>query len=144
MSLFDAFPSSDGIQKLPIPPATAAFQDKVCGSDFGIEGMLTIASALVSELHIHFLSSASCFIFNFYTAARQQPFVLEVYTNGLNTVESALDNTDNIPNTGFNMEYTQVHHSTLLLSVPSECKLSMYISISIFRNAFYNLYPHLF
>ena len=51
MSLFDASPSSDGIQKLPIPPATAAFQDKVCGSDFGIEGMLTIASALVSELH---------------------------------------------------------------------------------------------
>ena len=51
MSLFDASPSSDGIQKLPIPPATAAFQDKVCGSDFGIVGMLTIASALVSELH---------------------------------------------------------------------------------------------
>ena len=42
--------SQDGIQKLPIPVSTTyAFQSQVCGSNFGIEGMGTIAQPLVSK-----------------------------------------------------------------------------------------------
>jgi len=52
--------SQDGIQKLPIPVSTTyAFQSQVCGSNFGIEGMGTIAQPLVT---------------------RQQPFVLGVFS----------------------------------------------------------------
>ena len=42
--------SQDGIQKLPIPVSTTyAYQSQVCGSNFGIEGMGTIAQPLVSK-----------------------------------------------------------------------------------------------
>ena len=40
----------DGVSKLEIPVATAqAFQSMMCGTNFGIEGMGTIAQPLVSE-----------------------------------------------------------------------------------------------
>ena len=46
--------SPDGVQKIPIPPGAAqAFQSQVCGSNFGIEGMVTIASPLVCKFLIH-------------------------------------------------------------------------------------------
>ena len=42
--------SQDGIQKLPIPVSTTyAYQSQVCGSNFGIEGMGTIAQPLISK-----------------------------------------------------------------------------------------------
>ena len=42
--------SQDGIQKLPIPVSTSyAYQSQVCGSNFGIEGMGTIAQPLISK-----------------------------------------------------------------------------------------------
>ena len=47
--------SQDGIQKLPIPVSTTyAFQSQVCGSNFGIEGMGTIAQPLVSKCFLYF------------------------------------------------------------------------------------------
>jgi len=52
--------SQDGIQKLPIPVASQSFQSQLCGSNFGIEGMGTIAQPLVT---------------------RQQPFILGVYSD---------------------------------------------------------------
>jgi len=73
--------SPDGIQKIPIPPGSAqAYQSQVCGVNFGIEGMGTISSALVS---------------------RSQPFVLGVYTiaPGTDLTTAA---------TGFNLDYTQL------------------------------------
>ena len=51
--------SEDGIQKLPIPPSTTlAFQSQVCGSNFGVEGMKTIAQPLVSKCFSILLSSS--------------------------------------------------------------------------------------
>ena len=42
--------SQDGIQKLPIPvSSTYAYQTQLCGSNFGIEGMGTIAQPLISK-----------------------------------------------------------------------------------------------
>merc|ERR1712079_910255 len=42
--------SPDGIVQIPIPPgATQAYQSQVCGTNFGIEGMGAISSALVSR-----------------------------------------------------------------------------------------------
>merc|ERR1712079_648100 len=73
--------SPDGIQKIPTPPGSAqAYQSQVCGVNFGIEGMGTISSALVS---------------------RSQPFVLGVYTiaPGTDLTTAA---------TGFNLDYTQL------------------------------------
>ena len=51
--------SQDGIQKLPIPVSTTyAYQSQVCGSNFGIEGMGTIAQPLVSKWIVISTSSA--------------------------------------------------------------------------------------
>jgi len=73
--------SEDGIQKLPIPPSTTlAFQSQVCGSNFGVEGMKTIAQPLVT---------------------RQQPFVLGVYSSNSAPVDFPAQ-------TGFNLDYTQL------------------------------------
>ena len=44
--------SQDGTQKLPVPVASQGFQSQQCGSNFGIEGMGTIAQPLVSKCHI--------------------------------------------------------------------------------------------
>ena len=41
--------SQDGIQKLPATVASQGFQSQQCGSNFGIEGMGTIAQPLVSK-----------------------------------------------------------------------------------------------
>ena len=42
--------SPDGIRAIPVPMGTTlGFQSQVCGTNFGIEGMGTIASALVSK-----------------------------------------------------------------------------------------------
>jgi len=72
--------SPNGLSKIPIPVSPAlAFQSEQCGSNFGIEGMGTIASALVT---------------------RQQPFILGVYTDTTSTFTS--------PTTGFNLDYTQL------------------------------------
>merc|ERR1739844_201278 len=74
--------SPDGIVQIPIPPgATQAYQSQVCGTNFGIEGMGAISSALVS---------------------RQQPFVLGVYTIAPGTAVSPSTTT------GFNLDYTQL------------------------------------
>merc|ERR1719445_93242 len=72
--------SPNGLSEIPIPVSPAlAFQSEQCGSNFGIEGMGTIASALVT---------------------RQQPFILGVYTDTTSTFTS--------PTTGFNLDYTQL------------------------------------
>jgi len=52
--------SPDGIQKLPVPVGAQGYQSQQCGSNFGIEGMGTIAQPLVT---------------------RQQPFILGVYSD---------------------------------------------------------------
>ena len=44
--------SPDGIQKLPVPVGAQGYQSQQCGSNFGIEGMGTIAQPLVSKCHI--------------------------------------------------------------------------------------------
>ena len=44
--------SPDGIQKLPVPVGSQGYQSQQCGSNFGIEGMGTIAQPLVSKCHI--------------------------------------------------------------------------------------------
>ena len=45
--------SPNGLSKIPVPVSPAlAFQSEQCGSNFGIEGMGTIASALVSKYNI--------------------------------------------------------------------------------------------
>ena len=47
--------SPDGIVQIPIPPgATQAYQSQVCGTNFGIEGMGAISSALVCEFQTFF------------------------------------------------------------------------------------------
>ena len=43
--------SPDGIAENSFSPVAAAFQGEVCGSNFGLEGMGTVASALVSKFH---------------------------------------------------------------------------------------------
>ena len=45
--------SQDGIQKLPVPVASQGFQSQQCGSNFGIEGMGTIAQPLTSKFDIY-------------------------------------------------------------------------------------------
>jgi len=70
--------SPNGIAEIAVPVGSLAFQSEQCGSNFGIEGMGTIATALTS---------------------RQQPFVLGVYT-GTTTFTA--------PTTGFNLDYTQM------------------------------------
>merc|ERR1719445_1399206 len=71
--------SPDGIAENSFSPVAAAFQGEVCGSNFGLEGMGTVASALVT---------------------RQQPFILGVYTSPTSTLTA--------PTTGFNLDYTQL------------------------------------
>merc|ERR1711915_381679 len=71
--------SPDGIRENSFAPVAAAFQGEVCGSNFGLEGMGTISSALVT---------------------RQQPFILGVYTSPTSTLTA--------PTTGFNLDYTQL------------------------------------
>merc|ERR1712079_317251 len=74
--------SPDGIVQIPIPVGPyQSWQSQVCGTNFGIEGMGTISSALVS---------------------RQQPFVLGVYTIAPGTAVSPSTTT------GFNLDYTQL------------------------------------
>ena len=41
--------SPNGINEIAVPVGTLAFQSEQCGSNFGIQGMGTIASALTSE-----------------------------------------------------------------------------------------------
>jgi len=71
--------SPDGVRPIPIPTGTLAFQSQQCGTNFGIEGMGTIASALVT---------------------RSQPFILGVYTDTTTGLTPG--------NTGFNLDYTQL------------------------------------
>ena len=49
--------SQDGIQKLPIPVASQSFQSQLCGSNFGIEGMGTIAQPLVSKCTFKYITN---------------------------------------------------------------------------------------
>ena len=100
--------SQDGIQKLPVPVASQGFQSQQCGSNFGIEGMGTIAQPLVSkccEKKIFLLSSSGTVRFIYllpsHSLGRKQPFVLGVYSDNTAPVDFP-------GQTGFNMDYVQV------------------------------------
>ena len=86
--------SPDGIQKIPNPVGSQGYQSQQCGSNFGIEGMGTIAQPLVSKC----LSMVQRKMFWHLFLARQQPFILGVYSD--TTAQPSL--------TGFNLDYTQV------------------------------------
>ena len=93
--------SQDGIQKLPIPvSSTYAYQTQLCGSNFGIEGMGTIAQPLVSKCTFKYIANVKAKekFTDTLISARQQPFILGVYSD--TTAQPSL--------TGFNLDYTQV------------------------------------
>ena len=96
--------SQDGIQKLPIPVSTTyAYQSQVCGSNFGIEGMGTISQPLISKwfnktTYNKINSEKSHMFMIMFPSARQQPFILGVYT-----AQTGMPGA-----TGFNLDYTQV------------------------------------
>ena len=87
---------------------TQEYQHQQCGSNFGVESTGAIAASLISKLkktkilHKPWFKTkwTACYFISI--LARQQPFVLGVYTVAPGTAVSPA------ATTGFNLDYTQV------------------------------------